>query len=76
MNLIAVVSLVAALMCIGLGTVVLALNRKPLLNKLFFLTTVAGFIYGFSIIMMWISPNYDTAYIWHKVGAMWPIFAA
>jgi PAS domain S-box-containing protein len=63
-------------MCIGLGTVVLALNRKPLLNKLFFLTTVAGFIYGFSIVMMWISPNYDTAYIWHKVGAMWPIFAA
>lgn len=76
MNLIAVVSLVAALMCLGLGTAVLALNRKPLLNRLFFLTTVTGFIYAFSIVMMWISPNYDTAYIWHKVGTMWPIFAA
>lgn len=76
MNLIAVVSLVAALMCLGLGTTVLALNRKPLLNRLFFLTTVAGFIYAFSIVLMWISPNYDTAYIWHKVGTMWPIFAA
>ncbi len=76
MNPIAIASLVAALMCIGLGTVVLALNRKPLLNKLFFLTTLAGFIYAFSIIMMWLSPNYETAYIWHKVGTMWPIFAA
>jgi PAS domain S-box-containing protein len=75
-NLIAVISIVASLLCLGLGTAVLTLNRKPLLNKLFFLTTVTGFIYAFSIVMMWISPNYETAYIWHKVGAMWPVFAA
>ena len=76
MNLFAIVSLIAAVICLGLGTVVLALNRKPVLNKLFFLITMAGFIYAFTIVMMWTSPNYEIAYIWHKAGTMWPLFVA
>ena len=76
MNLLAIVSLTASVVCLGLGTIVLALNRKPLLNKLFFLMTLAGFIYAFTIAMMWTAPNYETAYIWHKAGTMWPLFVA
>lgn len=76
MNLLAIASLTASVICLGLGIVVLALNRKPLLNKIFFLMTLAGFIYAFTIAMMWTAPNYDTAYIWHKAGTMWPLFVA
>jgi|GEM_PF-1001533 PAS domain S-box len=76
MNLLAIASLTASVICLGLGVTVLALNRKPLLNKIFFLLTLAGFIYNFTIVMMWTSPNLETAYIWHKAGTMWPLFVA
>lgn len=76
MNLLSVVSLTASVVCLALGIIVLALNRKPLLNKLLFLMTLAGFIYAFTIVMMWTASNYETAYIWHKAGTMWPLFVA
>lgn len=76
MNLLAIASLTASVICLGLGIIVLASNRKPLLNKLFFFTTLAGFIYAFTIVMMWIASNFETAYFWHKAGTMWPLFAA
>jgi PAS domain S-box-containing protein len=76
MNLLAIASLTASVICLGLGIVVLALNRKPLLNKIFFLMTLAGFIYAFTIVLMWTAPNYETAYVWHKAGTMWPLFVA
>jgi PAS domain S-box-containing protein len=59
-----------------MGITVLALNRKPLLNKLFFLMVATGFFYNLTIVLMWISPNYEAAYIWHKAGTMWPFFVA
>jgi PAS domain S-box-containing protein len=76
MNLLSIISLTASVLCLGLGIAVLALNRKPLLNKLFFLMALAGFFYNFTIVMMWTSPNFETAYIWHKAGTMWPLFVA
>ena len=76
MNLLSIVSLTASVLCLGLGIAVYASNRKPLLNKLFFMMAFAGFFYNFTIVMMWTAPNLETAYIWHKAGTMWPLFVA
>ena len=53
---------------------VLNLNRKNSLNKLFFLTVLTGFLYSFTTVMMWISPGASTALLWHKLGTIWPFF--
>jgi hypothetical protein len=55
---------------------VFLINRKAALNRLFFLTVLTGFIYSFTTVMMWSSPNPDEALIWHKLGTVWPLFTA
>jgi PAS domain S-box-containing protein len=76
MNWFAIVSLTAALICLALGITVYLFNRKALLNKLFFLTILSGFIYEFTTVMMRISPDMPTAFTWHKMGTEWPFFTA
>jgi PAS domain S-box-containing protein len=58
----------------GLGTYVLYLNKKTKLNQVFFLVVLTGFIYSFTTVMMWSSTTPETAFIWHKLGTMWPLF--
>jgi PAS domain S-box-containing protein len=72
----AIVSLSATIVCIVLGLVVYSFNKKAVLNKLFLLTIIMGFVYGFTTVMMWLSNDVDTAYFWHKMGTIWPLFAA
>jgi PAS domain S-box-containing protein len=64
------------MLCLGLAIIVYARNRKPVLNKIFFLTILTGFFYCFTVVMMWCSPNFETAFVWHKLGTIWPLFVA
>ncbi len=76
MNWFAIVSLCATTVSLLLGIIVYSFNRKAILNKLFFLTSIAAFAYEFTTVMMWLSSNVDTAYFWHKMGTVWPFFVA
>ena len=76
MNAFALISLIATLICFALSLVVLLNNRKAVLNQLFFLTALTGFVYSFTTVMMWSAPSADEALIWHKLGTMWPFFTA
>ena len=69
-------SLAACVICMALGTLVFSFNRKPILNKLFFLSILTGFFYSFTTVMMWLSDNPSSALLWHKAGTMWPFFVA
>jgi PAS domain S-box-containing protein len=74
MNLLDWLSLCATFICFLLGILVYSFNRKAILNKLFFLTSLAAFSYYFTTIMMWMSSNSENAYFWHKMGTIWPFF--
>lgn len=76
MNEFALISLVSAMLCLALGSVVLHLHRKTALAKIFFITVLFGFIYSFTTAMMWSSSTPEEALIWHKLGTIWPIFCA
>ena len=66
----------STIFCVGLGLYVLHLNKKSELNQIFFLVCISGFIYTFTTVLMWLSPDPNTALIWHKAGTIWPIFVA
>jgi hypothetical protein len=76
MNVLAIISLISCLMYLTLGLIVLYNNRKSSLNQLFFLVSLAGFIYSFTTVMMWRAPTAENAFIWHKLGTIWPLFVA
>jgi len=74
MNVFTLVSLIAALTCLSLGFLVLYMNRKSTINRLFFWVVLTGFIYSFTTVMMWNSTDPQTASLWNKAGTMWPLF--
>ncbi len=69
-------SLAASIITLALGIVVYSFNRKSILNKLFFLTSTAAFLYSFTTVMMWTANSFEVANFWHKMGTMWPLFIA
>lgn len=76
MNMFASVSLFASVVCLILGIVVYSINRKSILNKLFFAACFATFFYSFTTVMMWISTDFIDASFWNKMGSIWPFFVA
>jgi PAS domain S-box-containing protein len=76
MNWFAILSLIATTISLLLGIIVLYFNRKALINKIFFFTSLAAFAYAFTTVMMWTSGNIETANFWHKMGTIWPFFTA
>ena len=76
MNIFVLLSLFASTSCLSLGVLVYSINRKTTLNRIFFLTSIATFIYSFTTYMMWTSTNLENALLWHKMGTIWPFFVA
>jgi PAS domain S-box-containing protein len=74
MNLFPWLSLCASIICLSLGIIVYLINKKLVPNRIFFLATLASFIYAFTTVMMWTSKDFDNAYFWHKMGTIWPFF--
>jgi PAS domain S-box-containing protein len=69
-----VITLIASLIGITLGFFIYSFNRRALLNRLFLLVTVFGFLYSFAEVMMWASGSVADAIFWSKVGSIWPFF--
>jgi len=76
LNVFVFLSLLSTVICLCLGSIVFSFNRKSILNKLFFLSALTAFLYTFSTVMMWLSPNFATAYFWNKIEETWPFFVA
>lgn len=76
MNVIAWLSLIASISCLFLGIIIYSLNRKAILNKIFFFTAIAAFFYAFTTVMMWTATNFASANFWNKMGTTWPFFVA
>jgi PAS domain S-box-containing protein len=74
MDLYAWLSLLAGSICLFLGFVIYFLNRKAVLNKLFVLASIAAFFYSFTTVMMWQATTTENAYLWSKIGSVWPFF--
>jgi len=74
MNPFDLLSLAASIICISLGVVVYSFNRRGLLNKVFVLTSISAFFYAFTEVIMWQSSSFDSAYLWSKLGSIWPFF--
>jgi PAS domain S-box-containing protein len=76
MNPFALLSLCSSIICICLGLLVYSLNQKSNLNKIFFLACLASFFYSFTTVMMWTANTFESAFVWHKMGTIWPFFVA
>ncbi|MCW3999037.1 MAG: PAS domain S-box protein [Candidatus Bathyarchaeota archaeon] len=70
------ISLLSAIISLGLAFFVLHLNLSNRLNRIFFMTALLGFLYSFTTVIMWMSPDAYTALVWHKLGTLWPFFIA
>ena len=70
------ISLCSSFISLALGIWVYSFNKKAILNKLFLLTSLAAFAYSFTTVMMWMSNSAATAFLWNKIGTIWPFFAA
>jgi len=73
-NLLAWLSLASGTFCLLLSVIVIMLDRKSIVNKLFLLGSFALFFYTFTTVMMWLSQNAAEASFWNKMGSMWPFF--
>jgi PAS domain S-box-containing protein len=76
MNIFVLLSLFASISCLSLGIIVYSINRKTTLNKIFFLTSLATFIYSLTTVLMWTSSDVESAFLWNKMGSIWPFFVA
>jgi PAS domain S-box-containing protein len=76
MNVFAWVTIIASFICMSFGITVYSFNRRALINKVFAVMTLFAFIYAFTEAMMWQSSSYVSAFLWSKMGAIWPFFAA
>ena len=73
-NVYAFASLSASVVSLILGIIVFSLNTRNLLNKVFLLTSAAGFYWTFTEFMMWQSNTAEAANFWSKMGFLWPFF--
>jgi PAS domain S-box-containing protein len=76
MNVYAWASLSASVATLALGTIVYALNKRNVLNKLFLHACLVGFCWTFTEFMMWQAPNTEAANFWSDMGSIWPFYVA
>jgi len=72
MSFYASMSLFAALFTFNLGLVVYLKSSRGKLTSLFYLFAMAVALLGFSQFQMRIASNFNDAYLWSKVSAIWP----
>ncbi|MGM0569007.1 MAG: ATP-binding protein [Elusimicrobiota bacterium] len=76
MNIYALMSLNSALLSLFLGSFVFALNRKELLNKMFYFFCITLFFWAFAQFMRLQANDYKTACLWTKLNFLWPFVIA
>ena len=66
----------AAIVCTVLTLLIFFRNRKGLLNQIFIVTTAFGAYWAFTILMMVLSGDAETAVLWKQIGFLWPLLFA
>lgn len=66
----------AAIVCTILTLIIYFRNHKGLLNQIFIVTTAFGAYWAFTILMMVLAGDAETAVLWKKIGFLWPILYA
>ena len=66
----------ATVACSLLAVIVYLLNRKGSLNRIFIFTIAFGAYSALSTYMVIQADSVETAYLWNKIGFMWPFFLA
>lgn len=72
MEIYAILSMFASIICIGLGLGIYFLNRNSLINKLFTALMFANAYWAICEFMLVRAPNLQTAEFWNKALFLWP----
>ncbi len=70
----AIFAMAASIICSVLAAVVYFFNRKGQLNQVFIYTIVFGAYAAFTTFMVITADSSQTAYLWNKIGFLWPFF--
>lgn len=76
MNIFALQSLLTSIIALFLGNFVLYLDKKNILNRLYFIISISIACWGFTEFMARISTSKAAAYFWIKLAFHWPIIGA
>ncbi|MEF8849050.1 MAG: ATP-binding protein [Candidatus Thermoplasmatota archaeon] len=68
--------LAGALISLIIGLLVYCKGAKKEVKKIFLLFSITVFYWGITYYGLSTSSGYDVAYIWHKIGALWPFAIA
>jgi len=75
-NILALLSLMSCCLCFFLGNFVYNLNKKKAINQIFLLMCFSISYWAFTDFMVNQADSIDTAFVWFKLGFLWPFTIA
>ncbi len=72
----AIFAITGGIICSILATIVYFFNRKGNLNRVFIYAIALGAYSAFTSFMVISADSAETAYLWNKLGFLWPFFVA
>jgi PAS domain S-box-containing protein len=76
LSIYSVIAIFASFICLLLAFIVYFTNRKSELNRIFIWTVIFGAYSAFTTFMILQADTSETAYLWNKIGFIWPYFVA
>jgi PAS domain S-box-containing protein len=76
LSIYSVIAICASFICLLLAAVIYFSNRKSKLNRIFIATVAFGAYSAFSTFMVLQADTASAAYLWNKIGFLWPFFVA
>jgi PAS domain S-box-containing protein len=76
LSIYSVIAIFASFICLLLAFIVYFTNRKSNLNRIFTCTVIFGAYSAFTTFMVMQAETVETAYLWNKIGFLWPFFVA
>jgi PAS domain S-box-containing protein len=76
LSIYSVIAIFASFICLLLAAIVYFTNRKSKLNRIFICTVIFGAYSAFTTFMVMQADTAETAYLWNKIGFLWPFFVA
>lgn len=74
LSIYAIFAITASTICFVLAAVVYLFNRKGPLNRIFIFAIVFGAYSAFTTFMVIRANSAEAAYLWNKIGFLWPFF--
>lgn len=63
----------STIICSLLALIIYLRNHKDFLNQIFIVTSIFGAYWAFTILMMILAGDAETAVLWKKIGFLWPL---